>query len=69
MTAATIAKCAEVKILWARACRHDGIDPKSTFVSFSDSNPHVAAYNVAMGEYLNLAKARVYRNEAMKGGR
>lgn len=56
MSNAAIAKCAEVKILWARACRHDGIDPKSTFVSFSDSNPHVAEYNATMGEYLKLAK-------------
>ncbi|HXQ34290.1 MAG TPA: hypothetical protein VN843_09775 [Anaerolineales bacterium] len=56
MSNAAIAKCAEVKILWARACRFDGIDPKSTFVSFSDSNPHVAEYNTAMGEYLKLAR-------------
>lgn len=56
MNDATLRKCAEVKILWARACRFDGIDPKSTFVSFSDSNPHVAEYNEAMGAYLTLAK-------------
>lgn len=56
MSNEAIAKCVEVKILWTRACRHDGIDPKSTFVSFSDSNPHVAEYNTAMSEYLKLAK-------------
>lgn len=53
---AALAKLGQVKILWARACRHDNIEPKSTFVNFSDSNPHIAAYNEAMGEYLKLAK-------------
>ena len=30
----------EKKLAWARACRHDGIDPKSKFVVFSKDNPH-----------------------------
>jgi hypothetical protein len=39
-----------VKNLWNKMCAHDGIDPKSTFVVFSDSNPFSAAYNEAMAQ-------------------
>jgi hypothetical protein len=39
-----------VKNLWYKMCAHDGIDPKSTFVVFSDSNPFSAAYNEAMAQ-------------------
>ena len=27
--------------LWKDACEHDGVDPSSMFVVFSDDNPHM----------------------------
>ena len=33
--------------LWSRACIHDGIDPKSKFVVFSDDNPWVLLHGAA----------------------
>ena len=27
-------------VWWKLACQHDGVDPKSTFVSFSEDNPY-----------------------------
>ena len=39
-----------VKNLWYKMCAHDGIDPKSTFVVFSGSNPFSAAYNEAVSQ-------------------
>ena len=27
-------------VWWGLACQHDGVDPKSTFVSFSEDNPY-----------------------------
>lgn len=55
MTKELIAAYAEVKILWNRMCRADGIDPKSKFVAFSTSNPYAAQYNEAMARYQSLA--------------
>lgn len=40
---------AEVKILWARMCRADGINPASQFVVFSPTNPYATEYNAAVG--------------------
>src|SRR6266436_9855979 len=37
-----------VKNLWNQMCKHDNIDPKSTFVTFSESNPIAKEYNEAM---------------------
>jgi hypothetical protein len=37
-----------VKNLWNKMCAHDKIDPRATFVAFSDSNPYTRAYNEAM---------------------
>lgn len=45
-----------IRLAWAEACRHDGIDPDSQFVSFSSDNPHAEEYNRAMGEYLEWRK-------------
>jgi hypothetical protein len=39
-----------VKNLWNKMCQHDKIDPKSTFVVFSDSNPYTVDYNNAMAK-------------------
>lgn len=39
-----------VKNLWNKMCAHDKIDPKSTFVVFSDSNPFAVEYNEAMAK-------------------
>lgn len=38
----------QVKALWNRMCAHDKIDPKSTFVNFSERNPFQREYNDAM---------------------
>jgi len=45
-----------VRDLWIASCKADGIDPKSQFVVFSDSNRFQKMYNAAMGNYLRLAK-------------
>lgn len=37
-----------VKSLWNKMCAHDKVDPKGTFVVFSNSNPFAADYNDAM---------------------
>ena len=34
-----------LKQLWTKACKHDGIAPTSTFVVFSKSNPWAKKYN------------------------
>lgn len=38
----------KTRALWQRACRYDGIPPDSKFVVFSESNPYVDGYNVAV---------------------
>lgn len=40
----------QVKMLWNKMCRHDGIDPQAQFVVFSDSNPFQCDYNDAMAQ-------------------
>ena len=47
-----------VATLWDAACKHDGIDPTSKFVCWSDSNPYAASYNDAMGRLLELRGSR-----------
>ncbi len=37
-----------VKNLWNKMCAHDKVDPKSTFVMLSESNPYSKEYNEAM---------------------
>lgn len=34
--------------LWNKMCKHDNIDTKSSFVTFSASNPYAKEYNEAM---------------------
>ncbi len=34
--------------LWDKACEHDGIQPNSKFVVFSDANPWMKKYNTLM---------------------
>lgn len=34
-----------LKELWTKACKHDGVDPASTFVVFSKDNPWAKKYN------------------------
>jgi len=29
-------------VWWELACQHDGIDPKSSFIAFSNDNPYFA---------------------------
>lgn len=49
---------AYARIMWARACRFDGIDPKSKFVVFSDDNPYAIeagkAASIAIREALKV---------------
>jgi histidinol phosphatase-like enzyme len=54
MTDKQLAAYAKVKILWARMCRAEGIDPSTKFVMFSPSNPVQAEYNAAMAAYQTL---------------
>ena len=46
----------DVRRLWRKACKHEGIDPKSKFVVFSNENPWNDDYNAAMSKYLNLTR-------------
>lgn len=54
MTAIKAGACA--RKLWDKACEHDKIVPTERFVVFSDDNPHVSAYNRAIGRYLKLIR-------------
>jgi hypothetical protein len=42
---------ATYKAAWVSACKHDDIDPSSSFVSFSDDNPFVPFYEKALTEF------------------
>jgi hypothetical protein len=42
---------ATYKAAWVSACKHDDIDPLSSFVVFSDDNPFVPFYEKALTEY------------------
>jgi hypothetical protein len=44
------------RLAYARACRHDGIAPRSALVLWSPANPHAAAVNAAAIHYFNLAR-------------
>ena len=44
----------KVARLWKRACDHDRIDPSSSFVSFTPTNPHVPELNRLMALKLKL---------------
>lgn len=37
-----------IRQLWELACKHDGIEPDSKFVVFTDKNPWAAKYNFAV---------------------
>lgn len=36
---------------WRKACEHDGIDPNSSFVVFSDDNPYTRFITPALQNY------------------
>ncbi len=40
-----------VKVLWAKACEFDNIDPKESFVIFSKENKFEKFYNIAVKQY------------------
>lgn len=42
---------ATVKKVWEAMCKHDGIDPDSRFVVFSDDNPYTQFWNSALTQY------------------
>ena len=41
---------------WKLACRHDGVNPKSSFVVFSEGNPFESQYETAMQNYLRACR-------------
>lgn len=47
----------KIKQLWNKACEHDGIDPKSKFVVFSEGNPFAKEYNQTL---IAFTLARTY---------
>ncbi len=51
--------------IWKQACEHDGIDPASSFVVFSDDNPYVKWHGLAMTEY--WARIREYQSGGYVG--
>lgn len=44
--------------LWLAACEADGIDPKASFVVFSDGNAAAKEHNAAVTELLALIEKR-----------
>lgn len=44
-------------ILWVKACKFDGIDPRSKFVVFSQENIYSEQYNVNVGILMDLRKS------------
>ncbi|MDD5412097.1 MAG: hypothetical protein PHF31_11910 [Methylobacter sp.] len=46
----------EAKELWRKACEYEGIEPGSGFVSFSENNPYMKMYDMAMGKSIRMAK-------------
>jgi hypothetical protein len=42
---------------WEAACKHDGIDPDSKFVVFSDDNPFVQFIDPALRHYIETRDA------------
>ena len=48
-----------IKELWRKACKHDGIPEDSSFVVFSEDNPYLTDYN----------KAATIVTKIMKGGK
>lgn len=58
--------------LWALACEHDEVDPRSRFVVFSDSNRAARLYNSALtqlGEARAQYAAGGYVGLRIEGGR
>ena len=41
---------------WRLACQHDGIDPNSKFIVFSDNNPYNQQYHAATIAYLSFPR-------------
>jgi len=42
------------RLAYARACRHDGIEPTAKFAVFSTDNPHIAEVNQGAEQYFAL---------------
>ena len=45
-----------VRLAWHKACAYDKVDPSSSFVVFSDNNPHEKIYNQEVADYLQACK-------------
>ncbi len=58
MNTKTLAAYAEVKILWTKMCRAQGVDPKSQFVAgIPTTAPHYTEYNNAMARFQRAVNA------------
>ena len=56
---------AAAKRVWILMCEHDGIDPDSKFVVFSNSNPFAKQYSDAQDLYYAAVKAE-RKNQARR---
>jgi hypothetical protein len=46
-----------MKVLWKKCCEHDGMEPASKFVVFSNDNPYLAFYNRAVQQFQEASAA------------
>lgn len=52
---------ATVRACWESCCKYDGIDPDSKFVVFTDDNPFVKFYDIAVSRWRECqADAQVF---------
>lgn len=48
--------------LWVKACEHDGIDPESKFVVFTQDNPWMRKYNTLAGLILDAKESPAFES-------
>ena len=46
----------EMRVLWVKACNHDGVDEDEKFVCFTTDNPFLPEYDRKMKLYLQIRK-------------
>jgi len=57
---------AEMQRAWRLACRHDNISPSESFVVFSPTNPHVAAYRESQKAFLKAIRGDLDRVKELR---
>lgn len=50
-----------VEDLWNKCCKFDSIEADASFVVFSDENPFVNGYNIAIGNLMILTSKNTVR--------